>query len=116
MANIFLRGCVQKGLFEKEELLLSNLLERGGKPNFNTWEILAEGYIQNRKFEQVVVALKKYASVGKVVPWKPKPANVLAILKHFENHGDVESAENWLPTLHTKLFVHCKTDFLPNQA
>jgi pentatricopeptide repeat protein len=99
MANIFLSACVKKGLLEKAESLLGNLLERGGKPNFNTWEILAEGYIQNGKFEQAVAALKKSASVGKVVPWKPKPANVLAILKHFENRGDVESAEDLLKLL-----------------
>jgi hypothetical protein len=120
MANIFLRACVQKGLLEKEEYLLSNLLERGGEPNFNTWEILAEGYIQNRKFEQAVEALNKYALVGKVVPWKPNPVNVLAILKHFENHGDVDSAENLLKLLRdlnyvdtSEMFIHADIKWIP---
>lgn len=99
VANIILSAYVKKGMLEKAESLLGNLLEKGGKPNFNTWKILAEGYIQNGKFEQAVAALKKSALVEKFVPWQPKPVNVLPILKHFETHGDVESAEDLLKLL-----------------
>lgn len=99
MANICLKAYVKKGLLEKAESLLGNIIEKGGEPNFNTWEILAEGCLQNGKFEQAVAALKKSVSVGKFVQWKPKPVNVLAILKHFETHCDVESAEDLLNLL-----------------
>eukprot|EP01018_Ginkgo_biloba_P007809 Gb_14576 [translate_table: standard] len=97
--NIFLGNYVRKGLLEKAELLLEQILEKGGKPNFKTWEIMAEGYIQKRQIDQAIVAMKKSALVDNFISWQPKPENVLAILRHFEKHSDVESAEDFFKML-----------------
>ena len=74
-------------------MLLDRVLENGVKPTANTWEILAEGYIQNEQFVKAMEAMIKSLSARQNTSWKPKSDNVLAILKHFEKQGDVKSAE-----------------------
>uniref|UniRef100_A0A0D6RA33 Pentacotripeptide-repeat region of PRORP domain-containing protein n=1 Tax=Araucaria cunninghamii TaxID=56994 RepID=A0A0D6RA33_ARACU len=97
--NMILGFYVRERLLEKAELLFEHILERGGKPNFNTWEILAEGYIENENFEKAITAMKNSALVGKSLKWQPKPENVHAILTHIEKHGDVESADDFFKML-----------------
>ncbi|KAH9320426.1 hypothetical protein KI387_015065 [Taxus chinensis] len=105
ITNIILGLYVRKNLLEKAESLIQRTSERGGKLNFNSWEILAEGYIQNGNFEKAVIAMKNSASIGKVFQWQPKPANVLAILTHFEKLGDFESAKIFFEMLRDLNYV-----------
>jgi hypothetical protein len=63
-----------------------------------TWEILAEGYIQNEQIHKAMEAMTKI-SVSWTKYWQPKSENVLAILKHFEKQGDVKSAEEFFKIL-----------------
>eukprot|EP01018_Ginkgo_biloba_P007816 Gb_14211 [translate_table: standard] len=97
--NVLLGAYIRKGLLAKAEVLLEHILERGGKPNSNTWEILAEGYIEKKQIDQAVEAMKRALSIVKLPTWQPKSVNVLAILKIFENKGDVESAEEYFNLL-----------------
>ncbi|XP_057824851.2 large ribosomal subunit protein mL101 (rPPR4) [Cryptomeria japonica] len=94
IANILISVYVRQNLLENAELLIERISQRGGKPNCNSWEMLAEIYIQNGMFEKAVIAMKNIASVGTFIQWQPKPENVLAILTHFEKHGDIEGAKN----------------------
>ena len=55
VTNILLGGYVRGGLMEKAEGLHARTLERGGCPNYKTWEILMEGYVGSGEMEKAVV-------------------------------------------------------------
>ena len=77
---------------------IAALFRNGGKPNADTWEIFAEGYIQSGEIHKAMEAMPKSMSVGQNT-LQPKPGNVVAILKHFEKQGDVKSAEEFFKIL-----------------
>jgi pentatricopeptide repeat protein len=95
VSHVLLVAYIKNGWLPKAEVLLERIIENGGKPNADTWEILAEGYIQNGQIHKAMEAMTKSVSVGQNTPWQPKFGNVLAILKHFEKQGDVKSAEEF---------------------
>lgn len=95
VAHVLLLAYIKNGWLQKAELLLDRVLENGVKPTASTWEILAQGYIQNEQFDKALEAMTKSLSVRKTTSWQRKSGNVLAILKHFEKQGDVKSAEGF---------------------
>jgi len=103
--NVLLDAYIKKGWLQKAEVLLERIKENGGKPNSTSWKILAEGYIHDGQFNKAIEAMKKYLSVGRNRSWQPLYANVLAILKHFEDEGDVKSAEDFFRILRGVKFV-----------
>eukprot|EP01018_Ginkgo_biloba_P007817 Gb_14212 [translate_table: standard] len=106
LPNVLLGAYIRNGWLEKAESFLERIVEKGGEPNSNTWEIFAEGYIENKQINQAAEVMKKALSVVLLTPWKPKSANVLAILKHFQEQGDVESAEEYFATLREANYVN----------
>ncbi|VFQ65040.1 unnamed protein product [Cuscuta campestris] len=50
--NILLGAYARSGLMEKAESLCLRILERGGVPNYKTWEILMEGWVRRRSKEK----------------------------------------------------------------
>ncbi|CAH9117181.1 unnamed protein product [Cuscuta epithymum] len=46
--NILLGAYMRNGLAKKAHLLCLHILERGGIPNYKTWEILMEGWVRSR--------------------------------------------------------------------
>lgn len=97
--NVLFGAYIRKGWLEKAELLLKRILDSGWKPVSHTWEIFAEGYIENNQIDQAVEAMRKAMSIVRLTPWKPKQANVLHILEHFKNKGDFECADEFLKIL-----------------
>lgn len=99
VTNILLNAYVKKGLMEKAEFLLEHVLEGTEKPICKTWEIIAEGYLKNTQIDKAAHAMNKALSSIERGGWKPKPTNLLVILKHFQEHGDVVCAEHYLKIL-----------------
>eukprot|EP01018_Ginkgo_biloba_P008859 Gb_20238 [translate_table: standard] len=97
--NVLIGAYVGKGMLEKAELFLEHALEKGGKPNFRTWEMFVDGYLENKKFDQAVETMKQAISKVKYREWQPTPAKALAILKYFEELGDVDGAEDFFKRL-----------------
>lgn len=97
--NILLDAYVRKGLIEKAEFLLEHILEGKENPISKTWEIIAEGYLKNTQIDKAVHAMNKALSSMEQGGWQPKPANLLFILKHFQEHGDVVHTEQYLKML-----------------
>lgn len=104
-SNILLGVYIQRGWLQKAEVCFERIRENGGKPNSTSWKILAEGYIQDGQYDKAMEAMKKSVLVGRNVPWQPMSAIVLAILKHFEEEGDVKSAEEFFKVLRKVKFV-----------
>lgn len=103
--NVLFGAYIRNGLLEKAELLLKRIVDTGWEPNSNTWEIFAEGYIENKQIDQAVEAMKTAISIVKFTPWKPKQENVLHIVEHFKNKGDFERADELLKILRSGNFV-----------
>jgi len=97
--NILLDAYVKKGLMEKAELVLEHVLEGTEKPISKTWEIIAEGYLMNTQIDKAVYAMNKALLSMERGGWQPKPTNLLFILKHLQEHGDVVCAEQYLKIL-----------------
>lgn len=104
VSNVLLGAYTRKGMLQKAEGLLEYITKNGGKPNATTWEIFAEGYIQNKQVHEAMLAITRSLSIRQN-HWQPKPGNVLDILKHFEMQGDVKSAEEFFNTLRGLKFV-----------
>lgn len=105
VSHVLLVAYIKNGWLPKAEELFELIIEKGGKPNADTWEILAEGYIQNEQIHKAMEAMAKSLSVGQNTPWQPKFGNVLTILKHFEKQGDVKSADEFFKMLRGVKYV-----------
>jgi pentatricopeptide repeat protein len=69
VVHVLLLVYIKKGWLQKAELLLDCVLENGVKPTANTWEILAEGYIQNEQFDKAMEAMIKSLSARQNTSW-----------------------------------------------
>lgn len=92
--NLLIGAYITKGMIEKAESFLEHALEKGGKPNYKTWEMFVDGYLENKQMDRAIETMKKAISQVKYREWQPAPEKALAILKHFEELGDVDEAED----------------------
>ena len=89
VGNLLLSSYVRKGLFQKAETLFDQIIEAGGKPNSMTWEIVSEIHIQNSRIPEALSCFQNAASTEGSKNWRPKLANVSAILDFSEQNGDI---------------------------
>ncbi|KAM1258405.1 hypothetical protein ACFX13_038741 [Malus domestica] len=54
-------------LTEKAEALHLHTLERGGQPNYKTWEILMEGRLTSQNINKAIEVMEKGLVVAKIV-------------------------------------------------
>eukprot|EP01018_Ginkgo_biloba_P028974 Gb_03508 [translate_table: standard] len=99
VSNILLGAYVRNGLLEKAEIFHGHVLEKKGDPNYKTWEILTEGYLQSKQMEKAVETMKNALLSVKSSQCQPKSEIVTAILKYFEEEGNIEGAEEYLKIL-----------------
>ncbi|PWA84361.1 hypothetical protein CTI12_AA158390 [Artemisia annua] len=99
VSNVLLGGYVRNGLMEKAEGLHYRTLEKGGCPNYKTWEILMEGYVKNEDMVKAVYAMKNGFKMLTKCKWKPDPVIVESMLEYFEKNGNLEEAMELLQML-----------------
>ncbi|KAI4982694.1 hypothetical protein ZWY2020_023186 [Hordeum vulgare] len=92
VSNVLLGAYVRNGWIEKAEKLHLHMLEKGGRPNYKTWEILVEGFVQSRQMDKAVNAMKKALSLMKGCHWRPPLRLVEAIATFFEEQGNTDDA------------------------
>ncbi|KAF3445976.1 hypothetical protein FNV43_RR11153 [Rhamnella rubrinervis] len=92
VSNVLLGAYMRSGLIEKAESLHLHTLERGGCPNYKTWEILMEGWVKSQNMDKAINAMKKGISMMKHCDWRPSPGIVMSIAEYFEKEGNVEDA------------------------
>ncbi|PON63422.1 Tetratricopeptide-like helical domain containing protein [Parasponia andersonii] len=100
VSNILLGAYVRNGLMDKAESFHLQTLERGGCPNFKTWEILMEGWVKTEEMEKAINAMKKALSLSKHCHWRPSDVVVMAIARYFEKQGNVEGAHLYIKAIH----------------
>lgn len=96
VSNVLLGAYMRNGFVEKAEALHLHTLERGGCPNYKTWEILMEGWVRSQNMDKAINAMKKGFAMLKHCDWRPSPSIVVAIAEYFENSGNFEDAKRYL--------------------
>ncbi|XP_068635015.1 pentatricopeptide repeat-containing protein At1g02150 [Aristolochia californica] len=99
IGNILLRWYIRQGLMEKAEKFLVQIKEIGGKPNQTTWELLAEGYISKDEITKALSCMQEASLVEGPLLWRPRPANVEALLNLCKEKSDPESMETLMELL-----------------
>lgn len=103
--NYLMGAYCRKGLLEKAENLINNILLKGKKPpDAYTWYYLATGYLQDNQTSKAVETMRKALLVcGK--RWKPSMDAVSACLKYLKKTGDLEGAEEFIRLLQVKEII-----------
>ncbi|KAM7518529.1 hypothetical protein LguiB_017491 [Lonicera macranthoides] len=99
VSNILLGAYTRNGLMEKAEVLHMRTLERGGHPNYKTWEILMEGWVKTQNMDRAINAMKIGFGMLKHCDWRPSPSIVAAIAAHFEKSGDFEEMRRYVKVI-----------------
>ncbi|KAJ6681840.1 hypothetical protein OIU74_020161 [Salix koriyanagi] len=87
---------------KKAESFHLHTVERGGCPNYKTWEILMEGWVKSQKMDKAIDAMRKAFSALKLerCDWRPSHSILMAIAEHFEKHGNFEDANHYIKAVH----------------
>lgn len=99
VSNVLLGAYVRNGWIEKAERLHIHMLEKGARPNYKTWEILMEGYVQSKQMDKAADTMKKCLSLLKSCHWRPPLELLEAIAKHFEERGSADDAYRYTKVL-----------------
>ncbi|MED6220575.1 hypothetical protein PIB30_046120 [Stylosanthes scabra] len=100
VSNVLLGAYMRKGLIEDAELLHAHTLEKGGCPNYKTWEILIEGFVKSQKMDKAIVAMKRALTMLKYCDWRPPHGLILAIAYYLEKHQNFEYANEFITDIH----------------
>ncbi|BAT96847.1 hypothetical protein LR48_Vigan11g163600 [Vigna angularis] len=94
VGNLLLDWYVEAGDMHKALSFFKQMKEDGGFPNSNTWEILSEGYIADKRISEALSCLKEAFMVANDSrSWRPKPLNLSAFLELCQEQGDLGSAD-----------------------
>nr|CAD1844927.1 unnamed protein product [Ananas comosus var. bracteatus] len=80
ICNILVGWYARNGFVGKAKEGIDRLIEKGGKPKPITWEVLAEGYINEKQLSEALSCMKEAASYEGVNNWRPKPANIASLV------------------------------------
>ncbi|KAK6940212.1 Pentatricopeptide repeat [Dillenia turbinata] len=100
VSNVLLGAYASNGFMDKAESLHLHTLEKGGSPNYKTWEILMEGWLKCQNMEKAINAMKNGFPMLKHCRWRPLNHTIITIAAYFEKQGEVEDAYKYLKLLH----------------
>lgn len=102
--NIILLGYSQKGMIEKADAVLKEIVKKGKTPTPNSWSIIAAGYADKNNMEKAFECMKEALAVHEENKfWRPKPSLVSSILDWLGDNRDVEEVEAFVSSLKIKV-------------
>lgn len=101
IANLLIGYYVKEGFLDKADEFFERMIVEG-KPNSSTWEILAEGYIGEKRISDALACFNEAVMAEGSKHWRPKPVNVSALLGLCEEEGDFKSKEALVGLLREK--------------
>ena len=105
VSNILLGAYVRNGMIDEAESLHLRTLERGGCPNYKTWEILTEGWVKSQNMDKAISAMRKGCAMLKHCDWRPSHDILMAMAEYFEKHGNFEDANWFISFIHQRGLV-----------
>lgn len=105
--NTVIVGYSEKGLHEKAEAMLGDLMEKGKATTSNSWSIVAGGYLHKGEMEKALECLKAAFSLHvENKGWKPNPKVIRGILSWLGDKGSVGDVEAFVSSLRTVIPVN----------
>ncbi|KAI3466121.1 hypothetical protein Pfo_022784 [Paulownia fortunei] len=105
--NVLLIGYCQKGLIEKAETMLGDIVKKGKKPTPNSWAIIAAGYLDSNNLEKAYECMKEaLAAKEQNIKWIPKPGQIKKLLDWLGDKGEIEQVEAFVRSLRTVIPVN----------
>ncbi|KAK7386159.1 hypothetical protein VNO78_26182 [Psophocarpus tetragonolobus] len=94
VGNLLLGWYVKKDTTDKALSFFEQMSKDGGFPNSNTWEILSEGHIADKRISEALSCLKEaFMAADGSKSWRPKLVNLSAFLELCQDQEDMENAE-----------------------
>ncbi|XP_021294712.1 pentatricopeptide repeat-containing protein At4g21705, mitochondrial-like [Herrania umbratica] len=107
--NIVIVGYAEKGLHEKSEAMLENLMEKGKVTTPNSWGVVAAGYRDKGQVRKALECMKTalFLTVENK-GWRPNLRVITSILDWLGNEGCIQDAEDFVASLRTVIPVDRK--------
>lgn len=99
VSNVLLGAYMRTGRVDEAESLHLRSLEKGGRPNYKTWEILMEGWLRSNNMAKAINAMKKGFEMLKDCHWRPSQRILVTFAEYFEKHGNLEDSNNFIRDL-----------------
>lgn len=104
--NVLLIWYCQKGLVEKAEAMLRDIVQNGKKPTPNSWSIVSAAYLNSNNMAKAFECMKEALSViERNMKWIPKPAEIATILEWLGDNVEFEQVEAFVQSLRTVIPV-----------
>lgn len=105
--NVLLIGYCQKGLPDKSEAMLREIIGRGEIPTPNSWSIVAMGYLDSNNPEKALECMKRaLAAKERNDKWMPKPDQVSRLIEWLGDKGEFQEVEAFVWQLKTVMPVN----------
>lgn len=105
--NALYMGLCSKGLTEKAETMLKNMIDTGKTPIPNSWVIISCGYAEMKNMEKASKCMKEALAVAKESPgWKPHPELISSILRWLGEKGEIIDVEAFVTCLRSVIPVN----------
>lgn len=102
--NVLLIGYSQKGMVEKAEAMLRDMVKKGKKPTPNSWSIISSGYVDKENMEKAFECIKEALAPNEENKgWRPKPLLISRILSWVGDNKDVDDVEAFISLLKSKV-------------
>ncbi|XVF27653.1 hypothetical protein REPUB_Repub14bG0126900 [Reevesia pubescens] len=109
MPNIVIIGYTEKGLCEKAEAMLENLMEKGKSTTPNSWGVVATGYLDKGQVRKAFECMKAALSLFvENKGWKPNLRVITSILDWLGDEGSIQDVEDFVASLRTAIPVDRK--------
>ncbi|KAM1213582.1 hypothetical protein PS2_004975 [Malus domestica] len=99
-------GYTVKGLYERAEALLEDLMEKGKTTTARSWEIVAAGYANRGETEKVFECMKAALCLSSEKRWKPNLGVVTTVLSWLGDEGSAEDTEAFVGALRNVIPVN----------
>ncbi|MQL99709.1 hypothetical protein Taro_032436 [Colocasia esculenta] len=99
LANILFAAYLRRDMLKEADSLWETLIHRGAEPDFRTFELFIDYYLNKKEFDLALRYLNDAASKVKSEEWKPNKEKVDAFLRYFKEQKDVDSAEAFCQNL-----------------
>ncbi|OMO68728.1 hypothetical protein COLO4_29446 [Corchorus olitorius] len=96
--NLLLGAYSRKGLLEKFERIVNQIILKEGKPNARTWYFFAKILLMNNEMGKAVNAMKEAILISQPW-WKPCDESLAACLKYLKEEGEIDEAEKLINLL-----------------
>ncbi|KAK9688933.1 hypothetical protein RND81_09G022900 [Saponaria officinalis] len=98
--NVLLLGYSRKGLVEKAERILEEIISNGKMPVPNTWSIISAGHIECRNMDKALRCMKKALELGVGnQSWVPNQEVVSSLLKWLGDEGEIGEVNRFIEAL-----------------